>query len=419
MNYRQTILKNGYIISLLLFFVGLIASKALISIGSVGIILCGFGSFRANKVSKDLQIPLLTGFGLLVLMPLVSGIWSQNTGAWVDSIANKIMLPLLAMGFIWSPKLDSKEIYYLSLFQLVSVWIATLYSIGAYVYSPVDINKTYLVAKTLPVLLNNDHLHFSLYVFISLFLVYSNRKLYSQLASRSVKFMIVGIVTWFVIYLHILGAKTGILFLYIGVGLLFFSNDFINISFFKKITIIPVLVLVLMAAYYFIPSFYNRFHYTRYDFNHYIHGQYVNGLTDGARVLSWKAGAEIAKLNPVLGIGFGDMNDTFMKWHEVHSSHLDKYNWLQPSNEWLMYWCGAGMLGMLTLSLGLSLTYFKSAFKGSISFFILFICQVLMMWYEVNLNNQIGISLFVFSLCSFQLYDYSKPIKITHSSPKS
>ena len=419
MNYRLIIIKYSYIISLLLFFVGLIASKALISIGSVGIILCGFGSFGGNKPSRDLQISLLIGFGLLVMMPLISGIWSQNTGAWVDSIANKIMLPLLAMGFSWSPKLDKREIYYLSLFQLGSVCIATLYSIGAYVYSPIDINKTYLFAKTLPVLLNNDHLHFSLYVFITLFLVYSNRELYYQMASRSIKMIIAGIIIWFVIYLHILGAKTGILFLYLGVTLLFFSKDFITISFFKKIIIIPVLVLILMAAYNFIPSFYNRFHYTRYDFNQYIHGQYVNGLTDGARVLSWKAGVEIAKQHPAFGIGFGDMNDTFMKWHEEHSSHLDKYNWLQPSNEWLMYWCGGGMFGMLTLSLGLSLIYFKSAYHGTISFFILFICQVLMMWYEVNLNNQIGISLFVFSLCSFQLYDFSKPSKLTHSALES
>lgn len=412
----QKIIKSIFLLSLVLFFTGLVASKALISIGSVGIFLVGFTSHWIFKnKSANLQLPQLTGYGLLVLMPFISGMWSQNTAAWLDSIANKIMLPLLAAGMVWAPVLKRREVYFLFLFQIGSVIAGSLYSIGAYLYLPFDINKTYLTAKTLPVLLNNDHLHFSLYVFITILLIYSFRYLFYDPASRLLKFILIGVETWFVIYLHILGAKTGLIFLYLGVTIIFLSNDYIKTTLYKKLLIIPVMITALGLAYKFIPSFYNRFHYTRYDFNQYIHGQYVNGLTDGARVLSWKAGIEIANKNPVLGVGFGDLNDTFTKWHETNSGHLEKYNWLQPSNEWLMYGCGAGLIGMLTLTFGLYLIYLKSPFINSISYFILFLSQVLMMWYEVNLNNQIGISLFVFSLCSFNIFDISSNSKQTGS----
>ena len=413
MNYSNKIVKFVFLLSLIMFLTGLVASKALISIGSVGIFMSGIVSYWVFKNPRSLQLSLLTGYGLLALMPLISGIWSENTQAWLDSIANKIMLPFLAIGMLWSPALNRREVHFLILFQISTVLAASLYSIGAYLYLPFDINKTYLTAKTLPVLLNNDHLHFSLYVFITIVLIYNYRHLFYDPVYRILRFVLFGAGAWFVIYLHILGAKTGLIFLYLGVAIIFFSNDFIKTNKYKKWLIIPALVVAFSIAYKFIPSFYNRFHYTRYDFNQYIHGEYVNGLTDGARVLSWKAGIEIANINPLLGVGFGDMHYTFTKWHETNSAHLERYNWLQPSNEWLMYVCGAGLLGMLTLSLGLWMIYLKSSYVKSLPYYILFLSQALMMWYEVNLNNQIGISLFVFSLCSFALFDFSKSPKLT------
>lgn len=396
-------LKYFFMLGHTILLVGLLCSKALVSIGSVVIISsAGWQMILNPGLLSSLPRPVM-GFVVLFFIPFISFFWSENSHDWLQVILNKVMLPALAWSYWLAPRLDKKEYFWLSLTNIGLVLAGTFYSIGHYWFSTDYVNESYLRAKTLKVMYLDDHLHFSLWIVITLGLMFYDRQILLSYLGKHARFVLTGIALWLMLFLHVLGAKTGLILLYTGIFYLFFRQGLGSISRFYRMMLLPVALGLLLIAYWCIPTFKNRVHYTLYDFNQYAQGSFINGLTDGARVLSWKAGAEIAQAQPVLGVGFGDLHDVFDNWHRQHSSHLETYNWLQPSNEWLMHWCGSGWMGMLLFSLGLWWIYAYSGLKEDRIFSYLFLSQVLMMWYEVNLSNQIGITLFMFSWGMLQL----------------
>jgi O-antigen ligase len=392
--YRSRLFWLGHFV----LMIGLASSKALISFGTVFLVISLILSFvndRRDFLSPPIQI---IGFALLFIMPLISGFWSENTRDWLAIVLNKILLPVVAWAYWLAPKTTSKRFAYINLFQFGLVVIAALYSVMSYLLHMDQLSKGYLQAKTLTVLISNDHVQFSLLVFLTMVLMIKEWPRLQALFSMKTRIITGFLMIWLFIYLHILGAKTGLLLTYFGIVVYLLKNA----PYLVKILALPLALGILYMAYLIFPTLKNRFHYTLYDFNQYVHGSMVNGLTDGARVLSWKAGMAIAKEHPYLGVGFGDMNDVFMQWHGVHSAQLDQYNYLQPSNEFLMYMCACGILGIFSLAIGLWWIYSKSVCRKEILFTILFSAQVLMMWYEVNISSQIAIMLFAWSICWYQ-----------------
>jgi len=384
-----------FVAGTILLFLGLVSSKALISIGSVVIILSALP--EALKISRQAPVNFqVLGFVLLFIAPLISGMWSESIKDWGQVVSNKIILPALFCGVVFSIKLKPRIYYGLGILQSALVALASFYSIGPLLLQPQGITQRYLQAKTLNVLLSNDHLHFSLYVFITVVLMTFHHRHVKNLYGKKVFYLQVALQVWLIIYLHLLGAKTGLILLY-GAFVYYWWNQYGRQAS-RPIWFAGLAGMGMVAALSvkWIPTLQNRIYYTLYDFNQYIHGAYVDGLTDGARVLSWKAAMDIAWHSPWTGIGFGDMHPVFMDWHRQHSAHLQPYNWLQPSNEWLMYLCGSGIAGMLLLTLGLWLIYSRYPYRPSMLFNILFFSQFFMMWYEVNLTNQTGIAIFAF-----------------------
>ncbi len=396
--FRKYLFLTGHVILVL----GLVSSKALISIGSVVLILSAFWSLRFRDQLFPDAPRQAKGFMLLFLIPLVSGLWSSQSGPWLDAMLNKLMLPALALSYYWAPQLKKRDLVCLSLIHIILVALASLYSIIIYVVHPESAHSEYLQAKTLQVLLSNDHLHFSLLVFITLvFILFDWEMIKSSSSTRTLRWVkLIGI--WFIIYLHILGAKSGLIMLYLGALSYLLKEISWSLRSLYRLIIIPILALILVLAYLLFPTFKNRVHYTLFDFNQYAHGSFINGLTDGARVLSWKAGVDIIKAHPLLGVGYGDLDATFVQWHSQHSANLDRYNWLQPSNEWLLHWSGSGLFGMLLFTVALAWIFWYSNRRSSRLFNILFFAQIGMCWYEVNLNSQIGITLFVWSISWIQ-----------------
>jgi len=399
-----------------ILFLGLVCSKALISIGSVVVICSGLMGLKWRTTNLSLNYQVI-GFGLLFLAPLISGFWSDSKGDWFQVISNKIMLPALFWAVIYTPKLPPKSFYRLSIFQGLTVVFASFYSIWPLWYHGEGISQSYLQAKTLKVLLSNDHLHFSLYILITLVLMIYNSKEIHNLFGKKTHYLHSAMILWLVIFLHILGAKTGLILLY-GSAVYFLWRKYAQTT---RWLILPaglgVIILIGITAIKLIPTLQNRVYYTLYDFNQYIHGAYVDGLTDGARVLSWQAGMDIGRRFPWTGVGFGDMHNTFAEWHKAHSAHLQPYNWLQPSNEWLMYLCGSGIGGMMMLTLGLWCIYRYSPLRETTVFNILFFCQFFMLWYEVNLTNQTGIAIFAFFIgWLHHRFNFSSEMKETVSS---
>ncbi|MFZ8305257.1 O-antigen ligase family protein, partial [Staphylococcus aureus] len=80
---------------------------------------------------------------------------------------------------------------------------------------------------------------------------------------------------------------------------------------------------------------------------------YLQGSADGGRWLSLKAGYDVGMLKPFTGIGFGDIRKEAVKWYDVHYPKTLPDERFIPHNEWLVYFAGSGLVGMIAFSIGI------------------------------------------------------------------
>ncbi len=98
---------------------------------------------------------------LLFILPLISGIWSEDKKEWLNIL--RIKLPLLvlplafASPFIFSPK----QWQALAFIFIALITAGTVWSMFHYVPDMAAVNEGYLRAKTMITPLEDDHVRFS------------------------------------------------------------------------------------------------------------------------------------------------------------------------------------------------------------------------------------------------------------------
>ena len=138
--------------------------------------------------------------------------------------------------------------------------------------------------------------------------------------------------------------------------------------------------------------------YVVYDFSNYSKGIIETGSSDGARVLSMKAGWFITKKHPFAGVGFGDLKNEVNHWHEqFHPNTLD-YERFIPTNEWLIYAAASGVIGAILFSIGIILLQPFFSFKNIFSF-CLMISLLIPLVTDDSLEGQYGIAIFSLVIC--------------------
>ena len=289
---------------------------------------------------------------VLILAPvLISGIWSHDRHQWAQEVINKLPLLTVSIGLIGAgltPQKVKLFIYTLCFFVLgACIWSMVNYGINA-----AAINQSYLVAKVMPTLMDNDHIRFSWLIVISSVL------LAGQLVQQSSKKEKTGglvLIVFFFVYLHFLAAKTGLLCMYgclffWGIRTLLFSRE-------KKwavwgFILVPAIVLL---SYFAFPTLHHRVQYMVWDYQQYSNGIYLNGSDDGNRLISYKAGYGLFTAHPFTGVGFGDLAAEINNWHNQYHPQSKSYERFKPANEWIIYAAASGWFGILLFSFGIYL----------------------------------------------------------------
>jgi hypothetical protein len=105
-----------------------------------------------------------------------------------------------------------------------------------------------------------------------------------------------------------------------------------------------------------------------------------------------------------MGVGSGDVLQQTREWYQIHAPFLKPYEQLLPSNQFLLFICSGGILmGLIALILFLSPFWIKSMQKS----FLWFAFHTIAMFgymYEIGLEVQNGVFIFVF----FSIYIYGK-----------
>jgi O-antigen ligase len=396
---------NRYSYAIALFcigamFTGLLISRAVLSIALILFIINGTLSGK-KKLKNIFNDRLHFSMVLLFIVPLVTGLWSSNTKMWWQATEVKLPFVLLPIGFAALTTIKKAHYEWLGRLFILLMLCGTAWSMWQYISNSDLIEEAYLQAKVIPTPFDRNHIYFSFTLAVTILVLY---KLFLQTTNRRWKIIYILITAWFTVYLHILAAKTGLLFFYLTAAVIIIKIIFQNILYKRGNNKIPALFILFLliaspfAAYKFSPTFKNRIDYMRYDYSYYSQGKYIEGLSDGNRVLSVKAGLSIFTNNIFTGVGFGGIKQRTDEWYDIHYPQMKEYERMLPSSEWLLYACAGGIVAAIIFITALLLLFFYKPLTRDISWWIFITICSLFFLYEVSLEGQFGVFVFVFFL---------------------
>lgn len=383
-------------ITLMMMVGGLSGSRALLSVSVMGFaVLTLVHRDLAAQLRRFIKDPLTAGISLLFLIPLVSGIWSEDTDAWTDSLRVKLPLLILPLGFAGPWKLPRRYWEWLALCWIAMTVAGAAWSSYHYFTDPQEMAAGYLRAQTLPTPLQGDHVRFSWVVVIALFCTAG--LLYRYHTRRGRALLLILLFTLLTAYLHLLAVRTGLGAFYgallSGIGWALFRQRSLRLA-----AGIGVLAILLpLGAWFLFPTLQNRIRYIQYDRGYFEKGHYWRGGNDALRVISWKAGLSLWQSSPWLGAGFGDLKRELTTWYQQQYPAMTEKEQLLPASEGILYAAAAGIPGLLGFAAALLLPLF-SPVRSRGPWWILNAAAGFTLLFDIGLEVQYGVFIHAFVL---------------------
>ena len=242
---------------------------------SAGVIVFTAFSFLHHGYKKHIlhffATPLLWGMSLLFFLPLISGLWSEDRNEWLEIIRIKLPLLFLPLAFAGPPDsyrdhFTKKQWEWLACIFIALVTAASIWSMFHYISNFSAANEGYLRAKTIVTPLENDHVRFSWLISVAAllagWLLMTKRK-----ANKTVAWFFAFILTWLVIFLHILAARTGLISFYIMMAGI--AGWLLAGKVKYGMALLIILIILPVIAYQSLPTFHNRVKYFLYDLDYF------------------------------------------------------------------------------------------------------------------------------------------------------
>ena len=382
----KLIFKN-YCWVIILLLIAFFTSRAALSFISALTILLLFKKDFDKKIIKQFFIA-----STFIIAPVaVSGLWSSNINEWWQLFINKLLLITIGAGIL-SLQLSFKQIKIIIWVLTVLVLLASGWSIWQYIINKQLIEQSYLVAKVIPVWLDDDHIRFSWLIVLTIILMCWQLNIQSNSIEKIFGYTIVVLLFAF---LHFMAARTGLLCLYVALIVFFFYFLWKRKTRKYAITFFIATTTIIILAFYTLPTLKNRMQYVVWDVKQFTNNNYLQGSADGGRWLSIKAGFNVGVMKPFAGVGFGDIRNETFKWYDVYYPNTLATERFLPHSEWMVYFAGSGFMGMIFFTIGLGLLY-NYFFKKNIFSYAVAVVLLIPLITDDTLEGQYGITIFSF-----------------------
>ena len=397
-------------ISTMVMLTGLLFSRALLSSGLiVFIVACLIHKNILIQLKVFFSSPFLWSMSLLFLLPLISGFWSENLLKWSQILRIKLPLLLLPVCFAGLDNFKFKDWKKISFVFLALITGSICWSLWQYFRDRESIHVSYLRAHTIETPVGNDHVRFSLLVALAIvtaFFLLIGKKNNFRKKTAFLSFVTI----FFVIYLHVLAVRTGLICFYIAL-FTFIVWSFWNRKHRIRYVLLFVLMLLLPVISYFVfPTFKNRVSYLKYDLSLVQKKIYVQGSNDGNRFASINAGWLLQNQNPLIGVGFGDIKKEIDHIYMTHYPQMTETDKILPSNEWIIYGDGGGWPGLILFSFALIIPFFVPRLRRNIIWWLINASFFLSYLFDIGLEVQYGVFIHAFMLLWWYKWLHSEEI---------
>ena len=272
------------------------------------------------------------------------------------------------------------------------VFAGCCWSLFQYVQNMESINNSYLKAKVIPTPLDNDHVRFSWLVSVAIICCFL---IIEKYGGKALQIILISLIAFFIIYLHILSARMGLMSFYIFFAMYAAWMLIKGRHFIPTAISISALVIFPIIAWFTIPTFENRIKYFIYDFSHVRANTYLPGSSDGARFLSIKAGWDVVKKHP-LGVGAGDLKNEVDQWYKLNVGEMVPADKFLPCSEWMMYGGFAGWPGIILFSAIMLLPFLINAGDQKFYWVSLNIIAAFSFVFDMGIETQYGTFIYCF-----------------------
>lgn len=390
----KLIWRSRIIFILMIIMMGaLFFSRAVLSASIIAFAVVSFFHPEPKKhIHHFFSSPFLWGMSLLFFLPLLSGLWSDDKTEWQLMMLIKMPLFLLPIGFA-GPFIFSKQQWqWLAHVFILMIIGASVWSMFHYVSNAAAVNEGYLRAKTMITPLENDHVRFSWLVSIAI-LVGGYSCFLKRINKDAGSWMLIAGISWLIIFLHILAARTGLFSFYIMLtGLIVW---FIIKKTKYSIAFLLLLLVLPFIAYKTLPTFHNRVKYFLYDLEYFGKQQYLPGANDAVRTISIKAGLNVMQQEPLTGVGFGDVIGETRKVYSENYPQMIEADKIYPSSEYIMYGAGCGWPGLVIFIFVMIIPFFTKT-NRRIIWWLVNATIALSLLFDTGLEVQFGVFAYSF-----------------------
>jgi O-antigen ligase len=358
------------------------------------VLICFFHPAVKQHWTTFISNPLLWGMSLLFLLPLVSGLWSNDKEEWVAIMRIKLPLLLLPLAFAAPFSFSKKQWDWLAYIFIGLIMGGTIWSMFQYLPQSEAVHQGYLQAKSIITPLENDHVRFSWLVSVTVlmagWLCYQKKQ-----TQKNISIVLALIVVWLIVFLHVLAARTGLLSFYIMLLMAAIWSVYRNISKRNGLLLFAALIVLPVMAYFTLPTFQNKVRYIRYDFDYFSKASYLPGANDAVRVISMKAGWNVFTENPITGVGFGDVFAEVKNQYAVNYPQMQEPDKIYPSSEWLMYGAGCGLIGLIIFGWVMAIPFFTEV-TNRLPWYLLNSTAAFSFLFDIGLEVQYGVFIYAF-----------------------
>jgi len=371
---------------------------------------CLAGLFLASPTLKDdlrafLADKGLVGLTLVFFVCVFSGLWSGDTAYWFER--TRIKLPFLVLPIIM---IGLRGISRKSLLLLMAsfVWITAVTALVVavnYVFHSAAINEAISRGGHMPVPVN--HVRYSLLVGLaSLFAFYLFEQRVRVIGTKD-RYVHLVVAVLLAAFLHVLAVRSGLVGFYVAMLFIVVRAIVVKRRWLWGFALVVILTLAPIWAYYNIESFQTKVSYMKHDLSMFFGGTTHAGYSDSKRIISVQAGIEVGKQAPLIGVGMGDLLSAMNGVY--HRNQQQDYAGTLPHNQFIVFFAGTGVVGLMVSILALLLPMVTSSRFRSwpmVSTVLLLITSCL---FEATLEIQLGTAIFVFFIVYWMVLMKTEP----------
>ncbi len=396
---RQQIATAGLVI----LFIGLVASRIMISVGMIILISNAVLNPNVGKVWKRFWgDKMLVAITSIYLMHLLSGLMSDDMDYFLERLRIKLPFLLMPFAFAGIEPYSKKQFSTLAYLFIGIITVAGLGSVANYLIDYQAITDQYSFGKVMPTPIS--HIRFSLLVVFATvlgFFLFKNR---FYVKYKWEQWLIVSCTLFLFAFIHLLAVRTGLLALYIVLLYMIIKFAYDSKKIVPALGALLILVTLPVLAYNTVTSFQNKVHYATYDLMMYFQDKSDANLSDGGRIISWKAGMAVGNQNPWLGVGIGDLLGEMNKTYESQFPQITEEFRFIPHNQFVTTYAAFGLVGLLWFSSVFFYPLFYRRHYRHVLMVALHLIVFTSFLSDATIENQIGTAFYLIFLLTIKNY---------------